>query len=292
LNAGPLGGDSGSGSVYKTLCGRSSDELAHSRHGHPRGQSTPVLPSCAASVAIGCVLSAPGSCCRAHAAGNTSIPVSCRPFVPCTPVSCPGTPDRPCLSDFAPDLLSPHRLGSWFAVAGRAPRGSTPNTEIQLTARSPRRRNRSRTRSLFVLALLFSGCATASVRPELRTLLTDRWDWAAHPEVCAHGNVHSISFSPDGRRMIIRHPLGSHLDDGQLRPLATYEILESGLTARTARIPGDPRRTELGEPVVWQLVLTSRDTYCWHRTDWGPGVCTAEVVRCPSGGSPTSCCCC
>ena len=34
--------------------------------------------------------------------------------------------------------------------------------------------------------------------------------------------------------------------------------------------------------VVWDLVLTSPDSYRWHRTDWPARGYTPEVVRCGS----------
>ena len=47
-------------------------------------------------------------------------------------------------------------------------------------------------------------------------------------------------------------------------------------------IQGETRLTEAGKPVVWDLVLTSEDSYQWHRTDWLPCQRTGTIKRCPS----------
>lgn len=48
-------------------------------------------------------------------------------------------------------------------------------------------------------------------------------------------------------------------------------------------ITDETRKTPDGRLVVWDLVLTSRNSYAWHRTDWAPGSYTAELRRCPAG---------
>jgi hypothetical protein len=64
--------------------------------------------------------------------------------------------------------------------------------------------------------------------------------------------------------------------------VAEYDIQEVSRRHVRGRIRGETRRTDAGEPVVWDLVLTSRDEYRWHRTDWPPGSDTKSVRRCPA----------
>ncbi len=49
---------------------------------------------------------------------------------------------------------------------------------------------------------------------------------------------------------------------------------------RLALIVGETRLTDAGEPVVWDLVLKSEDSFCWDRTDWEQGGCTKNNARC------------
>jgi hypothetical protein len=103
------------------------------------------------------------------------------------------------------------------------------------------------------------------------------WDWAGRDGTC-RDNPHTISFSPDQRYMVLTFP--HPIDSATGKREARYEI--RGQTRNSIRgfIIDETRRTEGGELVVWDLVLTSPNSYRWHRTDWAAGSYTAEVIRC------------
>lgn len=120
---------------------------------------------------------------------------------------------------------------------------------------------------------------TQSQAERVMDVLPGVWDWEAAPQRCQE-NPHSISFTPDRRSMEVRHPKGAVMDKEAPRIVTVYQVLSESPDSLRMRIVGETRRTDAGEPVVWDLVLLSRDSYCWHRTDWPSQGCTGRVLRC------------
>jgi hypothetical protein len=114
---------------------------------------------------------------------------------------------------------------------------------------------------------------------DIRTRVTGTWRWEQSTPDCKSGHV--ISFSADGRRMLLT-PVPMKGDTGEV---TQYEILGSGSNTIRGRIVDETRRTERGEIVVWDLILFEQDRYCWRRTDWPTEGCTQPIVRC--NGRPT-----
>lgn len=126
---------------------------------------------------------------------------------------------------------------------------------------------------------------TPYVPPESRdiyTVLSGAWDWAAARDRCS-GNPHRIAFSSDRKVMTPtqKEPL-TNWPDGP-RAVFEYDILSTTPSSIRGRIRGEYRRTAAGEPVVWDLQLTSELTYQWHETDWQAWDWSGEVQRCPEG---------
>jgi hypothetical protein len=111
------------------------------------------------------------------------------------------------------------------------------------------------------------------------------WDWEDADGFC-ESNPHTIAFSPDRSLMTLTYAEGWADSTGMVHPGAEYEV--QGQSRRHVRgsMRGETRRTDAGDLVVWDLVLTSPDTspdtYRWHRTDWRSGELTKEVRRCPA----------
>jgi len=123
-------------------------------------------------------------------------------------------------------------------------------------------------------------CGVTQSRAETVTdVLPGVWDWEAAPQRCQE-NPHSIDFTPDRKSMEVRHPKGAVMGKETPRVVTVYRVLSESPSSLRMRIVGESRRTDAGEPVVWDLVLLSRDSYCWHRTDWPPQGCTGRVLRC------------
>src|SRR5262249_26983880 len=84
-----------------------------------------------------------------------------------------------------------------------------------------------------------------------------------------------------GSRMEVRHPKGAVVGDQAPQVVTVYRILAWSANALRMEIIGETRKTEDGDPVIWDLIVLSPDSYCWHRADWPPQGCTGRVLRCP-----------
>jgi len=80
--------------------------------------------------------------------------------------------------------------------------------------------------------------------------------------------------------MLLEHATPIERASGNPQPVVRYRVLESEPFLRMA-IEGETRKTPAGDLVVWEVVMLSPDRYCWHRTDWPEGGCTAAIERCP-----------
>jgi hypothetical protein len=121
-------------------------------------------------------------------------------------------------------------------------------------------------------------CAACSRGPYKQ--LVGTWDWAEVPGSCTD-NPFAISFSPDKRFMILtyRHPV-----EGAALPGSVFKYEIRGHTRSTLHTaivdPPEVRRTEAGELVEWDVVLTGRDEFRWREVHWIPGDVTKKLVRC------------
>jgi len=108
------------------------------------------------------------------------------------------------------------------------------------------------------------------------------WDWAGQPGSCTD-NPHTISFTEDRSEMLLTY---TRPDSTTSQREYRYEIRDVGPSSIRGFIHGETRRTDDGQLVVWDLVLTGHDEYRWHRTDWPPRLYTGKVVRCDVPGAP------
>jgi hypothetical protein len=127
-----------------------------------------------------------------------------------------------------------------------------------------------------------------ALSPQKQTIferVTGTWDWQGDPGHC-RDNPHAISFSSDERFMILtfRHPPKGIQADPNLPLEVRYKVLEhKDQTIRVFLVqPPENRYTPAGELVVWDLILTGRNTYVWRRTDWPASGRTRNVTRCPA----------
>jgi hypothetical protein len=134
---------------------------------------------------------------------------------------------------------------------------------------------------LAVTTVFLVGAGT-SVDPEskplrFREIASGVWG-LEHQDLTCKGNAHTIEFSDDGTIMTLRYTRGI---GGKPPTKVAYRVISEGPGYLRMRMEGEERKTDDGELVVWDLVLLSLDSYCWHRTDWQQGGCTQPAVRCP-----------
>ena len=109
--------------------------------------------------------------------------------------------------------------------------------------------------------------------------LTGRWDWTTETVPCGD-SAHAIAFSSDGKRMTVTQEQLVVDSTGRDWTVTTYDIVTKTASRVRGAIRGEPRRTDDGLPVVWDLVVIDSNTYVWHRTDWPAWGYTAPVIRC------------
>jgi hypothetical protein len=78
--------------------------------------------------------------------------------------------------------------------------------------------------------------------------------------------------------MTLRYAKGA---DGQPPAAANYSVIDESANYLRMSMKGETRLDPAGNAVVWDLVLLSPDSYCWHRSDWQEGGCTQPAIRCP-----------
>ena len=109
-----------------------------------------------------------------------------------------------------------------------------------------------------------------------REIAAGTWGFGVEGASC-DDNPHTIEFSADGQFMFLRY---SQTVDGEPPPVTKYELLGEGPGFMRMAMKGETRTTDEGEPVKWDMVLLTPDSYCWHRTDWQEGGCTQPAHRC------------
>ena len=110
----------------------------------------------------------------------------------------------------------------------------------------------------------------------VRQVATGTWGTEFEVATCL-SNPHTSRFSPDGRTMFLRYAKG---EAGVPPADVIYQIVGGGPDYLRMKVEGETRTTDAGVTVVWDLVLLSADSFCWHRTDWQENGCTKPITRC------------
>jgi len=111
------------------------------------------------------------------------------------------------------------------------------------------------------------------------------WDWADADSFCVK-NPHRIWFAPRQDSMYIYYARPWTDSAGTVDSGAVYELQGHSGSHLRGFIVDETRRTPAGELVVWDLVLTSPNSYAWHRSDWVAGSYTKPIRRCPQPPPP------
>lgn len=103
------------------------------------------------------------------------------------------------------------------------------------------------------------------------------WDWEGAEGFCEK-NPHTITFSADSSIMYLtgRQPWS----DKDTSRVAVYDLVEHTQNRIQGKIRGETRLDAKGQPVVWDLILTSQDSYQWHQVGWPRYARTKTVRRC------------
>ena len=116
---------------------------------------------------------------------------------------------------------------------------------------------------------------------DIFAFLRGTWAWTPADSGC-RANPHQIDFSANHQTMTITAARPYRLASGALDSIAYYEILQVTRSSLRGVLRGETRLTRDSTPVEWDLVLTSPNSYTWHRTDWLSWWHTRTVQRCPA----------
>jgi len=121
----------------------------------------------------------------------------------------------------------------------------------------------------------------AASQEEFYRMAAGVWDWESDSSCVA--NPQAIRFTPDRSTMILTMRRTWTNGAGQESRTAIYDLSNPTLSSVRGAIRGEERLTDAGDPVVWDLVLTSPESFAWHRADWPAGSLTGALRRCPPG---------
>lgn len=131
----------------------------------------------------------------------------------------------------------------------------------------------------FALYRSWMGVYTVPRNGDMFTLMRGTWAWS-RPDSACRTNPFRIGFSTNHRTMTLTAERPYKLPNGVMDSVATYEVLQITRSSIRVVLRGETRVTADSQPVVWDLILKSPDSYTWHRTDWGSWMHTPPVHRC------------
>jgi hypothetical protein len=131
-----------------------------------------------------------------------------------------------------------------------------------------------------IFFLFIFGCAATPKGPTISARQALPGVWGSTSESCKKNPV-TYKFSEDGAEYYVKAPEGLRTSpDGELRKTITYQVIGETEQLLRAVIEGEDRRTVGGTVVIWDFVLLTNDSFCWHRLDWPKGACTDPIWRC------------
>jgi len=111
-------------------------------------------------------------------------------------------------------------------------------------------------------------------------VVAGRWTLVGSAGSC-DTNTTTLRFTPDDGDLILVRSRPVRRSDGNLDSVFHYPVV--GHTLHSIQVV---RRNETSlnadsTPVTWTLLLQSRDTYTWRRSDWLPLTPSPHFRRCP-----------
>jgi hypothetical protein len=137
--------------------------------------------------------------------------------------------------------------------------------------------------SLGLVSLL--GAAAASAQPlaagasDPFVLLPGTWDWANSPGSC-QDNPQTLSLSADRAKVILEYRRPVINPAGKPQKTEVYKILDARAHLLHAQVEGETKKDKTGQPVTYDLMFVTDNSFCFHRSDWGKSQCTKMLVRC------------
>ncbi len=105
------------------------------------------------------------------------------------------------------------------------------------------------------------------------------WDWANQPGSCVD-NPQTLTLSADRTKVTLEYKKPVTNAAGKPQRSEVYKILDARARWLHAQVVGETKKDRTGQPVTYDFVFASENSFCFHRGDWVKGQCTKMLVRC------------
>lgn len=96
---------------------------------------------------------------------------------------------------------------------------------------------------------------------------------------CAIGRM-TVSVSEDGKRVDFVHSALGLATPTDARDRFSYRVGEQRGNRLRLDMENETRLDDDGNVVSWDLILLSKNEFCWNRSDWPEDGCTVSTFRC------------
>ena len=131
--------------------------------------------------------------------------------------------------------------------------------------------------------LLLAATTVASAEPMqegkqylIRDIVTGTWGTEFEGAMCSD-NPHTIRFSADGHSMTLAYTKSLTADPPTR---VEYRVIGEGKGFIRMQITNETEKGADGQLVMWDIVLLTPNSFCWHRSDWSDEGCTKPITRC------------
>jgi hypothetical protein len=141
--------------------------------------------------------------------------------------------------------------------------------------------------SLSLFRVTAAAAATAPVQPggsgatDPFVLVQGTWDWANRPGSC-QDNPQTLTLSSDRTKVILEYRKPVINPAGKPQKTEVYKILDARAHLLHAQVEGETKKDKTGQPVTYDLMFVTDNSFCFHRSDWGKTQCTNMLKRCTS----------
>ncbi len=133
--------------------------------------------------------------------------------------------------------------------------------------------------AISLLAVMFCSCATAPKEVVDESWLTEGyWGWRGGNRSCEN-NPHQIRFSDSGEVLFMIWEKPFPMATGRIDQSGVYKVVQRKPGRLVLALEGETRRAG-GRPVVWELIIKSKNEYTWYRRDWPIDQRTRSLYRC------------
>jgi hypothetical protein len=148
--------------------------------------------------------------------------------------------------------------------------------------------------ALFSLSATASIAATAPAAPPVAgssgitdplALVEGTWGYTEGPRSCQN-NPQTTTLSPDRTTVKLEFRKAEINAAGKPQKSEVYKILDARARLLHTVVEGEPRKDKSGQPLMYDLLFASENSFCFHRSDWPKGQCTKMLVRCPGSKRP------